>query len=65
VFTIAVKKAQETAQFRNDLFLSGRMAFVWDLGLGDGAEYIGSSDIPTIVVRSKADIKDFDVRELL
>ncbi|TPX34370.1 hypothetical protein SmJEL517_g03000 [Synchytrium microbalum] len=60
VYTLAVKTPKEGIPLRNDLFLEGRMAFLWDLGMGEGKEYIGSTDLPTVVIRSKADVKDFD-----
>ena len=42
------------------MFIAGRMAFVWELGLENGF-YVGSSDIPITLQRSKAEIKNYQV----
>ncbi|KAI8806220.1 RED-like protein N-terminal region-domain-containing protein [Cladochytrium replicatum] len=42
----------------NELFIAGRMTFVWELGFASDGEYIGSPDIPTTVIRSKSDVRD-------
>ncbi|TPX39410.1 hypothetical protein SeLEV6574_g07228 [Synchytrium endobioticum] len=60
IYTSATKASKDPTPLRNDLFLAGRMAFSWDLGIGEHRDFMGYSDIPTVVVRSKADVRNFD-----
>ncbi|KAJ3299406.1 hypothetical protein HK104_009008 [Borealophlyctis nickersoniae] len=61
IFNIAIKAAKEELPRRNEMFIPGRMAFLWELSSSeDGADYVGSGDIPTNVIRSKADLKNYD-----
>ncbi|KAL6594392.1 hypothetical protein LY90DRAFT_699879 [Neocallimastix californiae] len=54
----AIEKPKEQLPLKNEMFIAGRMAFVWELGLENGF-YVGSSDIPITVQRSKAEIKNY------
>jgi len=54
----AVEKPKEQLPLKNEMFIAGRMAFVWELGLENGF-YVGSSDIPITLQRSKAEIKNY------
>jgi len=57
----AVEKPKEQLPLKNEMFIAGRMAFVWELGLENGY-YVGSSDIPITLQRSKAEIKNYQVK---
>ncbi|KAJ1562841.1 hypothetical protein HK096_001041 [Nowakowskiella sp. JEL0078] len=48
----------------NDMFIPGRMSYVWDLGFDDNDEYQGSSDIPTTIIKSRADVQEAEIRAL-
>jgi hypothetical protein len=52
IYEQAVLKPREKPPQQNEMFFSGRMAFSFDINHLDP-----SSDIPTTVVRSKADLK--------
>lgn len=54
----AVEKPKEQLPIKNEMFIAGRMAFVWELGLENGF-YVGSSDIPITLQRSKAEIQNY------
>ncbi|ORX47874.1 hypothetical protein BCR36DRAFT_584578 [Piromyces finnis] len=54
----AVEKPKEQLPLKNEMFIAGRMAYVWELGLENGY-YVGSSDIPITLQRSKAEIKNY------
>jgi len=58
----AVERPKEQLPLKNEMFISGRMAFVWELGLENGF-YVGSSDIPITLQRSKAEIKNYQVNK--
>ena len=54
---------KEQLPLRNEIFVQGRMAWVWDLGHADEfGEYVGGDDFPTMVMRSKAELRNYDVR---
>ncbi|KAI8817552.1 RED-like protein N-terminal region-domain-containing protein [Fimicolochytrium jonesii] len=61
VYEIAVNKAKIEPPVRNEMFIPGRMAFCWEADTkNEAGEIVSSSDIPTTVIRSKADLKDYD-----
>ncbi|KAJ3331749.1 hypothetical protein HDU76_002305 [Blyttiomyces sp. JEL0837] len=57
IYNLAVIKAKEKPPARNELFIAGRMAFLWDV---DGVSTAIGSDpyVPTTVIRSKSEIKE-------
>ncbi|KAI9095451.1 RED-like protein N-terminal region-domain-containing protein [Phlyctochytrium arcticum] len=59
---IAIKKAKPTYPPRNELFIPGRLIFSYDLGsrIGDTDQYSITTDIPTSIVRSKAESRNSD-----
>ncbi|KAI8920071.1 RED-like protein N-terminal region-domain-containing protein [Powellomyces hirtus] len=61
IFDVAVRKAKVQPPLRNEMFISGRMAFSWELGeVDDMGDYVPTSDVPTTMIRSKADLKDYE-----
>ncbi|KAI9017700.1 RED-like protein N-terminal region-domain-containing protein [Gaertneriomyces semiglobifer] len=62
IYDIVVKKAKIEYPKRNEMFVPGRMVFHWDLSAwtADG-EPISTSDIPTTVIRSKAELRPTDL----
>ncbi|KND01853.1 uncharacterized protein SPPG_03643 [Spizellomyces punctatus DAOM BR117] len=61
IYELAVKKAKVQPPLRNELFIPGRLAFAWELGtIDETGDYIGTRDIPTSVMRSRADVKGYD-----
>ena len=59
LYHIAITQPKEKRPDRHELFVAGRMAFLWDL-----QDSSSSSDIPTTVIRSKSEVKE-DVYKLL
>ncbi|KAJ3340468.1 Smu-2 suppressor of mec-8 and unc-52 protein [Gonapodya sp. JEL0774] len=62
IHDLAVLAPRRTPPEFNDMFVRSRMAFQWDLGFATGAnglgvpdpaDYLGSPDLPTTIVRSK------------
>ncbi|KAJ3081567.1 hypothetical protein HK102_002269 [Quaeritorhiza haematococci] len=61
IYDEVVKKKKEKLPLRNEMFVAGRLSFSWDLGIdAETGEILGSSDIPTTVLRSKAEIMDYE-----
>ncbi|KAJ3160141.1 hypothetical protein HDU86_000977 [Geranomyces michiganensis] len=61
IYDIAITRAKEKPPARNEMFIPGRMAFLWEFGtVDDVGDYLPTSDVPTTVIRSKADLKDYD-----
>ncbi|KAJ3167128.1 hypothetical protein HDU88_002465 [Geranomyces variabilis] len=61
IYDIAITRANEKPPARNEMFIPGRMAFLWEFGtVDDVGDYLPTSDVPTTVIRSKADLKDYD-----
>ncbi|KAJ3183298.1 hypothetical protein HDU85_002324 [Gaertneriomyces sp. JEL0708] len=62
IHDILVKKAKIEYPKRNEMFVPGRMVFHWDLSAwtADG-ESVSTSDIPTTVIRSKAELRPTDL----
>ncbi|TPX72991.1 hypothetical protein SpCBS45565_g00317 [Spizellomyces sp. 'palustris'] len=61
IYELAVKKAKVQPPLRNEFFIPGRLAFAWELGtIDETGDYIGTTDVPTSVMRSKADVKGYD-----
>ncbi|KAJ3174630.1 hypothetical protein HDU87_007002 [Geranomyces variabilis] len=61
IYDIAITRAKEKPPVRNEMFIPGRMAFMWEFGtMDDVGDYLPTSDVPTTVIRSKADMKDYD-----
>ncbi|KAJ3120263.1 hypothetical protein HK098_004761, partial [Nowakowskiella sp. JEL0407] len=56
--------SSSTTQTQNEMFFEGRMMYQWTLGFDENDVYQGSVDIPTTVIRSRADIKTVEAREL-
>lgn len=60
IYDLAIKRAKVQLPQRNEMFIPGRLAFAWDLDdVDEDGEVIPTSDIPTTVIRSKADLRDY------